>query len=421
MADQGRSKGQKRKPTRARPGEGSWRKLPNGTWRYHVPVGTAADGTAIAKDFYGRTKDEALAKHQAYLKANPNGPPRAEATQLLVDFLAIWLEIIEATVAVSTFESYAQTVELHIVPTLGRTRLCDLTRIQVQTWVNELAKKPARGKEGGPTLGRTVHIAHGVLRAALNYAIDLEILEKNVAERVRLPDYKKRKAKAMTLAQAQALIAAAGGRLDLRKPIRRKNGRMMTPIKVDTRFETLYLLYLAVGTRRGEPLATRWSDFDLDAGTWDISRSLDKERRERGTKTEDSERLIDLDELLVDALREHRKRMQAEEHQEGWKPDGLVFPSSTGTPMLPRNLHRHYKTVLAAAGLSTDFTLHDLRHTAGSLMLADGRPITDVSKVLGHSSPIITGKVYAHGYREGKKKAVAGLSRKLKLTQDHNI
>lgn len=374
-------------------------------------MGPATDGARPVKEFYGRTKDEALEKARAYAAAHPSGPPSVAASQTLNELLATWVElIVKEHDQVSTYEMYLGVIKRHIAPTIGRTRLCDLTRPLIQAWLNELAKKPTdgTGKAKGRRLGRTVGIAHSIVRAALNYAIDCEIIDRNMAERVRLPEYQKRKAKALDPAQARAVLAAARGELDLRKPIARKNGRPMTPIPVSTRYAPLYLLYLAAGPRRGEPLAARWSDLDLDAGTWDISRSLDGRRRVRGTKTDDSARVVELDPALIDALRAHRTAMQAEAHWEGWKPDGLVFPSASGTTISPRNLARHFKTVLAAAGLPTSFTLHDLRHSAGSLMLAAGASLTDVSKVLGHSSPATTGRVYAHAYREGKRRAVAG-------------
>lgn len=102
--------------------------------------------------------------------------------------------------------------------------------------------------------------------------------------------------------------------------------------------------------------------------------------------------------------------MRGEIHDEARKPDGLVFPTEDGTPINPSNLRRHFQTVLAAAGLPLTIRLHDLRHTAASLMLARCSQLVDVSKTLGHSSTSITGDIYAHAYEEGKRKAIASVS-----------
>ncbi|NNJ11972.1 site-specific integrase [Chloroflexales bacterium ZM16-3] len=373
-------------------------------------MGETPSGKAILKDFYGPTKAEVTAKADAYRAAHPEGPPSVDATQLLLEFLAIWLNlVVKKHNAESTYESYLATIDLYIVDSIGQRPLCDLTPLIIQSWVNAIA---ATGK------GRTAELALAILHTALNDAVAWEILKRNPAAHVSAPTFERKKAQAMTLAQAQAFMAAAGGRQDLRKPIMRKNGKKMTPIAINPRLEPLYLLYAIIGFRRGELLALRWSDINLETGEITITKSLDKHRREKGPKTESSIRTVYADETAREALKAHRERMQAEHHQEGWKHDGLVFCTEEGTSISPRNLLRHFKTVLAAAGLPSTFTLHGLRHSAGSLMLAEGAKLTDVSKTLGHSSVAITGKVYAHGYEEGKRAAVAGVGRKFRRTTD---
>lgn len=107
-----------------------------------------------------------------------------------------------------------------------------------------------------------------------------------------------------------------------------------------------------------------------------------------------------------------------------WKEYGLVFSSEVGTPISPRNLLRHFKQALKRAFLPenlheatdhqrylTTLRFHDLRHTAGSLMLAAGVPMVDVSKLLGHSSVAVTAAIYAHSYEDNKRKAVAAVTK----------
>lgn len=395
----------RKRQTRRAPGEGSYRETDAG-WRYRAPVGQAPSGKAILKDFYGRTKAEAEAKATAYRVAHPHGPPSDAQAQPLYLFLADWLEtVVRVNNALSTYEGYLALVDLYMVDTIGQRPIGEVRREDVQAWVAAIADT---GK------GRTAELSLAVLHTALHEAVRRGVLASNPAQDISAPKFRRRKRRAMTLAQVRAFLQAAGGRLDLRKPIVRKGGRKMAPIAISTRLEPLYLVYVALGLRRGEALALRWSDIDMETGAIDISRSLDKARREGAPKTESSIRTIYADEPLLATLKTHRAAMQAEPHQEGWKPDGLVFPSETGTPIAPRNLLRHFKTVLAAAGLPDSFTIHELRHTSGSLMLASGAELTDVSKTLGHASVAITGKVYAHSYEEGKRKAVAGAGRRMR-------
>ena len=90
-----------------------------------------------------------------------------------------------------------------------------------------------------------------------------------------------------------------------------------------------------------------------------------------------------------------------------WPENGLIFPSSKGTPSDPRNLLRVFKPLLKKADLP-DIRFHDLRHTAATLMLLNGIPIIVVSRRLGHSKPSVTLDIYGH-YLPGMQEKVASL------------
>ncbi|MEI8165132.1 MAG: tyrosine-type recombinase/integrase [Chloroflexales bacterium] len=138
-------------------------------------------------------------------------------------------------------------------------------------------------------------------------------------------------------------------------------------------------------------------------GDW---RSL-KNRKHRG---------IDTDFPLLTVLDEQWECVQTQRHNPGVKwtkvDPGLVFPSQVGTVRSDRNLNRAYKAMLRQAELP-DCTFHDLRHTAGSLMLLAGARYAEVSEVLGHSSVKVTQDIYAHAFPETRREAVAGLGRLL--------
>jgi integrase len=91
----------------------------------------------------------------------------------------------------------------------------------------------------------------------------------------------------------------------------------------------------------------------------------------------------------------------------------LVFVTETGAPIHISDLTKHFKSALKRAGLPT-IRFHDLRHTAATLMLANGVSLVTVSKILGHSSPAITATIYAHALDESKAGAIAGLSQRLR-------
>jgi integrase len=131
-------------------------------------------------------------------------------------------------------------------------------------------------------------------------------------------------------------------------------------------------------------------------------------------------RMIDIDADLLAVLKGQWDEIQSRRRD----PDipwtevdhNLVFPSEVGTPLHARNLLRSYKAAMRRAQLPKHITFHDLRHSAGSLMLRAGARYAEVSEVLGHSSVKVTQDIYAHAFPETRCEAVTGLSRLLKRT-----
>ena len=100
----------------------------------------------------------------------------------------------------------------------------------------------------------------------------------------------------------------------------------------------------------------------------------------------------------VEALRSHRKRQMEEQLGVGssWQDNGLVFPTTIGTPLDAQNIiNRHFKPLLRRAGLP-DIRWHDLRHTCATLLLSRGTHPMYVQKLLGHASVQLTLDRYSH-------------------------
>ncbi len=157
---------------------------------------------------------------------------------------------------------------------------------------------------------------------------------------------------------------------------------------------------LAVGLRKGEALGLRWQDVNLDAGTLKVRVALQLiygKLQLVQPKTARSRRTLALPQSSVVALRAHRARQLEERLLAGprWKDSGLVFPSSVGTPMNPRNLNRHFERVLNKTGLPRK-RFHDLRHTCATPLLAQDVHPRVVMEILGHSQISLTMDTYAH-------------------------
>ena len=114
-------------------------------------------------------------------------------------------------------------------------------------------------------------------------------------------------------------------------------------------------------------------------------------------KTDRSRRTIAMPALVVQALKAHRQRQLEYRLAAGgdWQEQGLVFTTRIGTPVEGRNIHTAYKAILKASGLP-NVRLHDLRHTAATLLLSQGVSPRTIMETLGHSQISLTLNTYAH-------------------------
>lgn len=171
-----------------------------------------------------------------------------------------------------------------------------------------------------------------------------EWLARNVAALTKSPRVPKTEVKPLDRALARALLAAVAGH----------------------RLATLYRVALSLGLRKGEVIGPRWADVNWQAKTLVISGQIQRvagKLERRVPKTEHSLRTIPIPEALIMALRCHQRAQEEERALMGekWKEHGLVFPSEVGTPIEPRNLSRHFKSVLKKVGLPQTTRFHDLR------------------------------------------------------------
>jgi integrase len=108
--------------------------------------------------------------------------------------------------------------------------------------------------------------------------------------------------------------------------------------------------------------------------------------------------------VIVEVLRAHRKRQLAARLFAGdqWHESDLVFTTSRGTPFDGHNVTCYFKRILARLEMEPK-RFHDLRHTAASLLLAQGVPLHEVSTILGHSGVQITADTYGHLYEQRRR------------------
>lgn len=159
---------------------------------------------------------------------------------------------------------------------------------------------------------------------------------------------------------------------------------------------------LSLGLRQGEAPGLWWEDVDFEGGLLRVRRQLLRpagkgEPLTTGpVKSARSKRTLAVPAPLAKLLREHRARQAADRlAADAWADTNLVFTTSTGTPVDHRNDARELKALCQRAGIPP-YRVHDLRHTAATLLIAQGQHARVIMEVLGHSQIAVTMNVYGH-------------------------
>jgi integrase len=163
----------------------------------------------------------------------------------------------------------------------------------------------------------------------------------------------------------------------------------------------LWVLLVTTGLRLGEALGLQWRDLDLESGRLVVRRSVQRQQGVGLTtmppKTERSRRTVLFGNLTANALRQQRSQ-QAQRHLRdgtGWQDEEFIFTGPSGKAVDPSWARDRFHKTLDAAGLR-HVRLHDLRHTAATLLLQQGVNAKVVQELLGHSTVSITLNTYSH-------------------------
>ena len=168
------------------------------------------------------------------------------------------------------------------------------------------------------------------------------------------------------------------------------------------RYALLVLLAAGAGLRQGEAFGLALDRIDADAGMITIDRQVvvvDRYPVLAPPKTSASLRDVPMPRSLLDAVNDHSARLKL-------GASDVLCRTPRGT-LLRRDYYNReiWKPAIAAARLARDTTFHDLRHTFASTALAEGVPISEVSRWLGHKSITTTVDLYGHLVPEASGRA----------------
>ncbi len=346
--------------------EGSIRKRSDGRWEARLVLGNGE-----RKSLYGETRQEVTRLLSQAIRDREAGISALGDRQTVEQYLVSWLEVVTHTIKPRTWQRYRELVQLHIIPTLGSVTLSKLTAQQVQ---NLYAAKLNEGLSS-----TTVHHIHAVLHRALAAALRLGLVARNVTDMVDPPAMRHPEMTTLSEEQVRALLAAVSG----------------------DRLEAFYVLALATGMRVGELLALKWRYVDLDRATLQVRATLHYTAAGyvfSKPKTKRSRRHLALSRGAIEALQLHRVRQDVERKATGagWTDLDLVFPNSLGKPLDNSNILKYWFRPLLQRAELPPIRLHDLRHTAATLLLSRGINPKVASEMLGHSSVSITLDLYSH-------------------------
>lgn len=372
-------------------------------WRARVLVGYEPDpkgGYPVPirkqKTFTG-TKTEA--RNQLLTFVNTVNGTRSESQDRLDTFLARWLEYIAVNREPTTLRGYRSTVR-SVNAKLGHIRL---DRLDVQDIDQAYTQWRLEGVSAA-----TIRKYHRVLAAALHQAWRWSLVPEIITKKVTPPPYRPKTRDAVPILVVRDLMTCAD----------------------EMGFEALAALIAldsTTGLRRGELCGLRWSDLDLDAGTLKVERAVKAcdggTDRRAGRARNDGYvigdvkthlgRKLRLDGLAIAALRLHRDNVEklAAQAGVGLCPEAFMFSlDPTGREWYsPDTVSHHFTLVCKRLGVKA--TLHGIRHTVATTLIAQGFDLRAVAARLGHADGTVTMKVYAHALVERDQAAADLLGR----------
>jgi len=341
--------------------------------RYYVLMdqGRAPDG--------GRRKHyetfETLAQARRALRAfqtrrEREKPIRREVT--VAGWLRYWMgEMVLPSRAQTTSYGYRKIVENHLIPELGDIPLHALRPQDIQRYYARLL----RDKGLSPC---TVRHHHDVLSASFGAAVRQGALAQSPLRGVEPPRGRSAEARFYDLEGLRRLCRETRG----------------------TRLELVIKLAAGLGLRREEICGLRWVNVDFNRRVAKIREARTTAGAaviEKETKNRSSQRTLYLPDDLYRLLAEEQRRQQAASIRSGkdWDGAGAVVVNDREEPYPPNGLSMAFHRFIGKRGLPP-ITLHGLRHTFATLASAQGAPLYDIGKALGHSTPSTTGRIYTH-------------------------
>lgn len=343
------------------------------------------------------------------------------------EYSALWLsEYAEKQMERTSIERCESSLDNIILPAIGHLKLTEIQPLHLTRLYGELSEKGyiQNGKQK-PYSARTIKRIHQIISSSLNTAVYWQLIENNPCQRVKPPKVEKQAdVKHFTLEQTQSFLeqldtpytVAHWGRT---KKDGSKSRKHYEEKEIPLQFKVLFHLAIFGGFRRGELIALTWDDVGFQDHTFTINKASARTKDgiiTKVPKTFSSNRTVTLPYKTINLMRKYRAEQQRYRLSLGtyWKGNDYLFIQDDGKQMDISTPNKVFKKVIRIYNEThedklPEITLHGLRHTSATLLIAQNVDVKTVSNRLGHSETSTTMDIYAHALQKQDELAAKSL------------
>lgn len=360
--------------------------------RYYVSlnVGKDALGRHIRQYRTCDTLQEARRCLLAFQVEQELGAPIKPKDTTLRQWLTYWMEsVVIPTRAQTTIYSYSKIIDNHLEPALGDVLLHNLSPIKLQAYYTAMMKEKGLS-------ANTVRRHHDLLSAALHTAQRMDLMSRCPTDHTEPPRHVPYEASFYSAEELKTLYTMVEGH----------------------KLELVVKLTGSLGLRREEVCGLRWKSVDFRRRQISIQEARTTAGADvflKETKNKASCRTLYMDDELLLLLKKEQTRQKDLKRKYGdkWLGEDAVVLNRYNRPYSPNALTLAFTRFIKQRGLPA-ITLHGLRHTFASVAAAQGAPLFEIGKALGHSTPSTTGKIYTHLLDQTHQKTLARVASALR-------
>lgn len=373
---------------------GTKRKGKGDAWYFEVTIGTDFSGKPVRynRTFHGTEKQAEKALAKFYTECD-SGKVSKESRLTIQELCTMYQkEYAERFLKKSTAKGIDSCISAWIIPCLGKRRLSNLTKLDVQKFVNAMADRGLSAK--------TIHNYFSALSDIINFVLKMDLIPHNPCQNISLPKTRKKESKYYDAEETQTLLNALNAVSD-----------------GDLKYRISILILLFGGLRKSELMGLNWNDINMETGEANIHITRHAAKGggtyEDSTKTENSHRIIVLPNEIIGLLHRLKGQQLEQERLLGnkYSHSDAMLKDESGSPLPPQSVYRWFVKFTESAGLR-NIGLHGLSHTHASMLAYMGVDKMQVSKRLGHSQISTTLNIYTHLFENNDKLIADELSTK---------